>query len=435
VTVRRLTEDTTWVFTGPIRMDVTTNLVDFGEIRPDTGYGIRSAMHIYETVLSAAQRMRAYGFQPFLGLAGDAPWQLTVRWQPGTPADIDGHTSTMLGDSLFLAGVRRSSSNRLSPDEWDDHMILHEYGHHLARLGGFSYFRPTGTPDTCYVHQSDRAIECPPGTRLHGLAWEEGWCNFIAVLLDSTPPTPIIRDWGFDELDSLSLFTFDLETGAGHTITSTAGSQFRHFVNDSGPAFEGANAGALWDLVDLLDDDQNGDGCGDQLADTFEQLLAVLPPESSSSEARNDSLVNIYMAYQREHLIGDLARSRALFRVLCEHGFWEAGDARDTTGFVDVDRPSPTPLAFRLSPSIATESVRFTLSGTPATAPTPPTIEVFDVAGRVLWKSSALRTGESTHSASWNTRTAEGQAVRSGVYFARCSLSGESFMRTLVVRR
>ena len=434
VKVVEAARDSTWIFEGPTRMDVTTNLVDFGEIRPAADYGVRSAMHIYDTILNAAQRMRGYGFQPFLGMVPDTAWRVVVRWGAGELGFAGSVVSVNRRDTIYVVGKGRLPENDFAPDEWDDHQLLHEYGHHIARLGGINYSPPPGTPGTCSSHRLDQALECPPGSFLHGLAWEEGWCHFVAALLDSTPASSILRDSGIDAAGDINRFTFDLETGIGRFLDQSGAPVDTFGVNHSGPAFEGANAAALWDWVDAVDDDQNGDGCGDHLAEPFERFIPVFEDFALGS-ARIDSLVNLYMAYQSKYLTGDLAASRALFEVLCEHGFWQRGDDRDTVGYVDVGNGLPRPVVFSVSPSLSSGPVRFSLSGGPGSATDAPRFLLFDLAGRVLWRGSPERAADGTWRANWDGRTPAGSEAQPGIYFARCATRDRAFSRTLVVRR
>ncbi len=434
VKVVEAARDSTWIFESPTRMDVTSNLVDFGEIRPAADYGVRSAMHIYATLLNAAQRMRGFGFQPFLGMVPDTAWRVVVRWGEGAEGYGGGVVSASRRDTIYLVGLSREPRNAFAPDEWDDHQILHEYGHHLARLGGFNYLSPPGTPDSCSTHGWESALECPPGSFLHGLAWEEGWCHFVAALLDSTPASSILRDSGIDAAGGISRFTFDLETGIGRFLDQS-GAPFDTFgVNHSGPAFEGANAAALWDWVDAIDDDQNSDGCGDHLAEPFERFIPVFE-DLALGETRIDSLVNLYMAYQSKHLTGDLAASRALFDVLCEHGFWRRGDDRDTVGYVDVGDRVPRPVVFSVLPTLSSGPVRFSLSGSQDSPADAPRFVLYDLAGRVLWRGRPEAGADGTWWADWNGRTLSGADAQPGIYFARCATRDRAFSRTLVVRR
>ena len=205
-------------------------------------------------------------------------------------------------------------------------------------------------------------------------------------------------------------------------------------TNDSGPAFEGANAAALWDWIDAIDDDQNSDGCGDHLSEPFERFIPVFE-DLALGETRIDSLVNLYMAYQSKYLTGDVAASRALFEVLCEHGFWQRGDARDTVGYVDVGDRVPRPVVFAVTPTLSSGPVRFSLSGGPSNPAEVPRFVLYDLAGRVLWRGSPERAYDGTWRSDWDGRTLAGAMAQPGIYFARCATKDRTFSRTLVVRR
>jgi hypothetical protein len=93
---------------------------------------------------------------------------LTVYWSP-TNRDTSFHPAE---NALYLRGVRDENA-----DEFDDTVVLHEYGHYLA-------------------HQFSRDDAFPgphrPGDRLDPRqAWSEGWATFLAL---ATLGTPIYLD-------------------------------------------------------------------------------------------------------------------------------------------------------------------------------------------------------------------------------------------------
>lgn len=437
VTVKHWSDTTTWVFDGPVRADVAGTLVDFGDISTPLGpssYGIRSAMHIYETILGAAQRMRGYGFEP-VTYPVTGRWNAFVRWEPGGESYANYNLSLALADTLFFVGARYLTNNPFTPDEWDDYVLLHEYGHLLARKGGFSYVYPPGYPvdSTCGRHGLAQPIMCPPGTPSHGLGWEEGWCMFVAALLDSGGPDPVVWDRGYGVDDSLWIRKHDLEDGNGFLGAISNSTPLTYpSVNDSGPAFQEANAGALWDWIDPVDDDQNGDGCDDHLAEEFGRVVATLIADPAFPA---DSLVKLYMAYQHRHLAGDLPRARALFEVLCEHGFWNAGADQDTTGYVGVGPSSGGPPRFSASPSPTAGPVTFRIVATLPANANAPSVQIFDVAGRAIWRAAARPLAPGLWEASWLGPAEAGEGIRPGVYFARCAVGGAELHKTLVVRR
>lgn len=135
------------------------------------------------------------------------------------------------------------------------------------------------------------------------------------------------------------------------------------------------------------------------------------------------------MAYQHHEIRGDLPRARALFDLLCAHGWWRPDSVRVT------DAP-PVPaqaLRFSLFPSPAHGPVVFTVAAAPALQP--PTIELYDVAGRVLWRATPVALGQGSWRAMWDGRSLSGGKVRPGLYFARCRTGSSYLRRTLVVTR
>lgn len=413
--------DTTWTFATSVHWDVADSVLDFGEISPplgDASYGHRSAMHIYDTILHGAQKMQGYGFS----LIEWAPfsWRVFAKWQPGSEPYPAYNTTIYREDTLWVVGQKHARGvNSLTPDEWDAVVLLHEYAHHLARLGLFAYHPPSSVG--CGDHDWSRPMECPPGTPAPGYAWEEGWADFAAAMLGLSGPDTTILDRGFDNLDSMLVQRMNIETGwVGLGFASASTPRDHDDVGSSGPSYEAANAGALWDWVDAADDDADPTLCSDHLTEGFDRILTVL----RENVALNlDSLANVYAAFQHSEYGGDLLTARALFEVLCDHGWWRP----DSVFAADV-LPGPIALPqFCVTPSPAQGPVVFTFMGAPTAES--PIVEVFDVAGRSLWRATAIGLGEGRWRVTWDAH------VRPGVYFARCRASSAEVRRTLVVAR
>jgi hypothetical protein len=425
VTVSAWSDDSTWTYASPVHMDVLDAVLDLGEISPPLGeasYGHRSAMHIYDTILRGAQRMHDYGFEPF-GAQTPSAWRVFVRWEPGV-GDPSYPSSYSLDNKIWLVGAKFHLNNLLTPDEWDDYVLLHEYGHQLARMGGFSYTPPTSS--ACR-HATGQPVECPAGTPNPGLAWEEGWAMFIGAMLDSAGPDSVVFDRGYDGNGSLVYRRHGIERG-----TEELGGELAIIgenVGHSGPAYQEANAGALWDWVDGVDDDEDPYPCSDHFSDGFERVVGTLLTESPLGI---DSLVNLYMAYQHREIGADLPRARALFEVLCDHGWWRVGAGSDTVHFVGADPARLGPPHLTLNPTPTRGPVLISVSGL---AGSPPSIEVFDLAGRVLWGATALRIGNGRWQLAWDGRTSAGEGARPGIYFVRCRAGGGTLRHTLVIVR
>lgn len=423
VTVCARDADTTWTFASAVRWDVADSLLDFGEISPplgDASYGHRSAMHIYDTILRGAQKMQDYGFGPFEWTGWS--WRVYVKWAPGSDPRTGSGASAYSDDTLWVVGAKWwNRQNALTPDEWDDDILIHEYAHHLAKLGIFAYHPSNGAG--CSGHDWGKPMECPPGTPSPGYAWEEGWADFLAAMVGQVGPDTMISNFGYGQDDSLHVQRLNLETGWVWFGFANAAAPKEHVnVGSEGPAYEAANAAALWDWVDAVDDDADPAGCSDHFSvlEPFRGIVTTLHEDYASAL---DSLVNVYMAYQHRELADDLPRARALFEVLCDHGWWRP----DSVFAADVQPGSRGALRFMHFPSPANGPVAFTVAT--ASSAEPPTVEVFDIAGRTLWRAAAVEVGDGLWGLKWDAR------VRPGLYFARCRVGSVTLRRTLVLVR
>ncbi|HEY5956465.1 MAG TPA: hypothetical protein VIV60_07935, partial [Polyangiaceae bacterium] len=330
-------------------------------------------------------------------------------------------------DTIWIVGAKYyKGKNPLTPDEWDDCLLLHEYAHQVANKGGFSWTPSSG--DTCATHTFGRPAECPIGTPSPGYAWNEGWADFLGALLGDVGTGSLYIDYGYNGQDSLYLLQLELESGERYE--GLPFSPPRANLGHAGPSYEAANAGALWDWVDSSNDDEDPTACADHFTDGFDRMLNRLLTDQALGL---DSLANVYMVYQHHELAGDLPRARALFEVLCDHGWWRAGADSDTVEVVSVASGNLSSPRLMLAPTPSQGRVVFSVAATPSEQP--PVIEVFDIAGRVIWRAMTRRIDDGLWRVVWDTRTNAGETARSGVYFARCRVSGTCLRHTLVVMR
>jgi hypothetical protein len=135
---------------------------------------------------------------------------LTVYWERGgmgtffTPFLDAGGAIFVLGDAF-------------DPDEYDDDVILHEYGHYVA-----AHFSDDDSPGgTHYILDSTQDAR---------LSWSEGWATFFSAAVRNSP-------WMVDNLREGVGLAFELETPTlplyNHSITN-----------------ETAVSSALWDAFD-----------------------------------------------------------------------------------------------------------------------------------------------------------------------------------------
>lgn len=140
-------------------------------------------------------------------------------------------------------------------------------------------------------------------------------------------------------------------------------------------------------------------------------------------ESLLDSLTNLYDAYRQTRLGNDPVAARALYEVLCDHGWW-GPDGMPVADAGPTGRVQPR---FIHSPSPASGPVRFDIQASVGSGA--PTVEVFDVAGRTLWREVAAAAGGGIWRATWPA------GARPGIYFARCRAQGIELRRTIVLRR
>jgi len=139
-----------------------------------------------------------------------------------------------------------------NPDQWDDGVILHEYGHFVAdKLDTMAWYNVTGE------HEWN-------GTYSPQLAWSEGWAHFFSCAARESPSYR--NTFPYDIWAE-----FDLETG---TLTDDLGKTID--ANALGGSCEASVAGILWDIFDSVDDDQNNDGVGDDLDYKEDQIWDVV---------------------------------------------------------------------------------------------------------------------------------------------------------------
>jgi hypothetical protein len=185
-------------------------------------------------------------------------------------------------------------------DEFDDDVILHEFGHFMA----FSYSKPAEAGGAHYLNDNTADIR---------LAWSEGWATFFSAALRNNPVMVNTRggdpghpdhdfSYSFDiarpHSDLLSLPQIDtpLET---HGVYSTS---------------EVAVSSVLWDLYDAQR--EPGDGNADRLALGFQRVWDVF---ARMITAPNNVSLETFATYFANQFgasgMGNLAKIAELRRV------------------------------------------------------------------------------------------------------------------------
>jgi hypothetical protein len=151
---------------------------------------------------------------------------LTVSWERG---QAHGCGSCFSGNRIRLGGQIED------PDEYDDDIVLHEFGHYFAR-----YYAPDDSPGG--AHRDTRVDPY--------LAWAEGLAYFFAAMIEGEPGIidNFIDDVRFTDLDAVTL--------NGEVHDDFTGSSDGSLAGDLREEIVGA---LLWDAYDDDDDDEPWD--------------------------------------------------------------------------------------------------------------------------------------------------------------------------------
>lgn len=141
-------------------------------------------------------------------LTGNEPFQCKVIWAKGY--DV-GTGFDHISNTINVQGTA------YDPDEFDDPVLLHEYGHFVS--ANFAYDKNPGGTHYWTSHIGPQ------------LAWSEGWANFFSSAVRNSQYYIDGSIWG--------VMVFDLELPTSYV---------------TGDDNEGAVAGSLWDIFDSHND-------------------------------------------------------------------------------------------------------------------------------------------------------------------------------------
>ena len=200
---------------------------------------IGGAFHIMDRFIDGSEFVRT--------LSGQVAPLVTAQWEigiGGTYYDTDLDQINVTGGSGLQTGDH---------DEYDDAVLLHEYGHHIAKY----YSKDDSPGGTHFLAENTQDIR---------LAWSEGWATLFAGAVLASPT--YVDTVGGDP-PSNSASTFDIETpttGAPVTYTTS----------------EAAVATVLWDIFDQSTGEAF-DRIGGKMADIWDVLTNVLPMATTVS--------------------------------------------------------------------------------------------------------------------------------------------------------
>jgi hypothetical protein len=210
------------------------------------GSGVMFTLSGAFNILDVATR----GAEASIQLAGRPPGgKLLLGWTPGTVFGAGTLGTYFVGDDPTrrsdpdegIAGIELSGGDGGADpdsgdhDEFDDDVILHEFGHFMA----FRFSKPAEAGGPHYLNDNTQDIR---------LAWSEGWATFFSAAVRGSPVMVNTRggDPGHPEHDFS--YSFDLETPSSALLTGIGTPLEEHGVYTTS---EVSVASMLWDLYDL----------------------------------------------------------------------------------------------------------------------------------------------------------------------------------------
>jgi len=390
-------------------IDPDHSVVDFGTQKPpDNDYAHNSMLHIYTTLLRGwdwiAGRVNSQNPAEVMGEA-------RVHWGPNWLQTTRSSTDGISGD-IWLNG--QPDHLTFSPDEWDDQVILHEYGHLVA--GRYHFSDPPS-------HGLEHALDDQDVDANHqpclGLAWEEGWSHFFGCMTQAVGGSRYLNNFGWDpDGSNKNRARYNMEDGwfwVERPINSIIQGS-RLLLNSQGASWELPVAGTLWDIFDGGADNQPDNACGENYAESaaHTQIFAACRVVSSPVP---QGIIRFYDMYK--YLNPDIDTYTKLRDLFCEHGIDVSqrapqqvaltGAASQTAAVAFTNRllqSQPNP--FRLTTRIDFELAR---SG-------PVRLAIFDLRGRLVRDLAGRQTFDAgPHSLLWDRRGQDGTLMPAGVYF------------------
>ncbi|MFZ5863866.1 MAG: hypothetical protein ACOYXR_13615 [Nitrospirota bacterium] len=237
------------------------------------------------------------GSETVESLTGSAPTApLVWHWYPGNPVGTSYTTATRV---ITVLGTDDDA------DEFDDPVLLHEYGHYV--LDVYSRDDSPGGPHALGESSLDLR-----------LAWSEGWADFFSSVARNDPQH---TDTGNGEV----LLSFNIET------PPTLGEGTRYDTNEL------AIAAALWDAHDASDADEG--------AGVLNGLLARIWSVVRGLTAQPVTFEDFWTDWQAANP-GDFQPILADLQIDLWPDGWEAGANDD-----DPSRPTPISLYSGTNPS------------------------------------------------------------------------------------
>ncbi len=275
----------------------------------DLGSGVLFPLSGAFNILDVATQ----GAEIAIEIAGRPPSaNLLIGWTPGTVFGSGTLGTYFVGDDATqtLAGIELSGGSGGSDldsgdhDEFDDDVILHEYGHFMA----YSFSKPAEAGGTHYLNDNTQDIR---------LAWSEGWATFLSAAVRESAVMVNTRggDPGHPEHDFS--YAFDIETPHSDLLSHP---NIGTPLEDHGvyTTSEVSVASVLWDLYDSRNESGDRYALGLQgVWDVFARLVTAPP---------NVSLETFAGFFVNQFGMTNLAETAKLRRVQLFADEYEEGD-------------------------------------------------------------------------------------------------------------
>jgi hypothetical protein len=412
-------DGTPWRFDSSVHSDFAGDTLDVGLLKP-TDYGNRWALHLWRVILRGWAYVRNNWVSP-----PDPVHSVFVQWEPGY-APISG-TAHVSPDTIKISGAILPSG--LGPDEWDDQIVLHEYGHHTSFWGGFDTDVFPG--DDGQPHYIDAMA---PSLNT---AWSEGWAHYFAATVTPSTEARLVdtgRTTGglWRRVDTLlegdSVVFYKALPQPNWT---SADIDTVVHLNENGAQWEASVAGTLWDICDARNDNPNGDACADSLSDGFNTLYNALHTGSPPGTDRVTDVLTARTFYDSlaAHPATNIVKFGLSQRVFCEHGI-QGGPT--LTAVDGAGSPDARLRIVKVFPNPFNPRIHIVIQVPAQRVRTRTTLRVYDIQGRRVRTLLDGRPPAGVGEVVWDGRSDVGVEAASGVYLCRLE-SGRSVQAAKVI--